>query len=260
MNRFHKLFQSKKKHIFVPFFTLGDPNREASMKIIKAAVDAGADALELGFPFSDPIADGPTNQRSMERALAAEMNFDTCIEMITEIRACFPDLPIGLLLYYNLLFRAGENGYRKLAKAGVDGIVSADLPFEESADHQALLDKFGIGSVQMVAPNTVLPRAQMLFEKSSAFTYVLSGFGTTGAKKEVSPKTLERVRELRATTDRPMIVGFGISHPDHARLVWDAGSEGVIVGSYFTSLIEDNLDDLSQAEQAITKFIQQVQA
>ncbi|MDA7742407.1 tryptophan synthase subunit alpha [Francisellaceae bacterium] len=258
MNRFQKLFQTKKNNIFIPFFTLGDPNRAASMGIIKAAIEAGADAIELGFPFSDPIADGPTNQRSMERALASGVNFAICVEMVAEIRSCFPDLPIGLLLYYNLLFRAGEAGYKKLAQAGVDGIVSADLPFEEAYAHQALLDKYDIGSVQMVAPNTALPRAKMLFDRSSAFTYVLSGFGTTGVKKTVHPQTLSRVKALREATAKPMVVGFGISKPEHARMVWDAGSEGVIVGSYFTSLIEDNLNDLGKAKEAIVDFVKEV--
>jgi tryptophan synthase alpha chain len=259
MNRFEALFSDPSHKAFVPFFTLGDPNPQASLKIIKAVIDAGADALELGIPFSDPVADGPTNQRSMERALKAGVTFDDCLKILTELRAYAPKLPIGLLLYYNLIHRRGmDKAHQDLAKAGVDAIVSADLPIEESLAHEASLKKHGIGAIQMVAPNTPNARAQELFARSSAFTYVLSGFGATGARQTVDPKTIERVKQLRQLTDKPMVVGFGISEPEHVHAMWQAGANGAIVGSKFTSMIEANLNNLSEAEQQIVEFTKKV--
>ena len=258
MNRFNRLFQNKKK-VFVPFFTLGDPNIEDSVRMIKAMIDAGADVLELGIPFSDPIADGPTNQRSMIRARQAGATFDQCLQMLQEIRRYHADIPIGLLLYYNLIHRRGmDRAHQELANAGVDGIVSADLPLDESAAHEASLQKHGIGAVQMIAPNTPDKRAIALFDRSSAFTYVLSGFGTTGVKTQLVSSTLERVKHVRTLSDKPMIVGFGISQPEHVHAVWQAGADGAIVGSCFTKIIETHQDNINLVIKKITDFVKAV--
>lgn len=259
MNRFQTLFADSGRQAFLPFFTLGDPDLETSLRLIKAAIDAGADALELGIPFSDPVADGPTNQRSMARALQAGMTFDRALEMLAEIRAYAPNVPIGLLLYFNLIYRRSmAQAHQDLHRVGVDAIVSADLPLEESADHEASLCKHGLGAIQMIAPNTPDARAAKLFAQSSAFTYVLSGFGTTGVKATVDPRTLERVRHLRQLSTQPMVVGFGLSKPDHAHQIYQAGANGAIVGSKFSSIIEQNLTDMALAQQQIVQFIQDV--
>jgi tryptophan synthase alpha chain len=255
MNRFNTLFKDPNKKVLLPFFTLGDPNYADSLAIIKAAIDAGADALELGFAFSDPIADGPTNQRSMLRALGAGMNFKRNLGLLAEIRAYAPHLPIGLLLYYNLLHRRGEGAYRDLAEAGVDAVVVADLPIEESQGHGQALAKHGLGAIQMIAPNTDDSRAQSLFAASDAFTYVLSGYGTTGVKAEIDPRTLARVQQLRTLSAKPMVVGFGISQAAHVKAVWGAGANGAIVGSKFTQIIETHLNAPHLAAAEIAAFI-----
>ncbi|WP_119343290.1 tryptophan synthase subunit alpha [Facilibium subflavum] len=258
MNRFEKLFAQKNKKIFVPFFTLGDPDFDQSFFLIKSAIDAGADALELGFAFSDPIADGPTNQRSMQRALKSGMSFDRSIALLQKIRQYNKTIPIGLLLYYNLLFSQGERAYEKLSQVGVDGVVCADLPFDEATAHLALLKKYDIGAVQMIAPNADDQRVKQLAQNSSAFNYVLSGFGTTGTKKEVAQETIDRVKHLSKLIDQPIIVGFGISSPAHVRKIWQAGADGAIVGSFFSSIIEANLDNIAQAATQISEFIKDV--
>ena len=260
MNRFDDLFAQRDRRAFVPFFTLGDPDWETSREIIVSAVHAGADALELGYPFADPISDGPTNQKSMQRALRAGATFDSCTKLVASIRRRFPNLPISLLLYYNLLYFQENEGYRKVADAGVDAIVISDLPFEESHRHVASLRRHGIGCVQMVAPNTSVERARVLFEESRGFTYVISRFGTTGADRQLSAATVERVRLLRSITDKPYAVGFGISHPDHVRQIWDAGADGVIVGSHFISMIERNVGAIAPAITGICGFIADVKA
>ena len=258
MNRFDQLFANPENKAFIPFFTIGDPDLEHSYELVSAAAEAGADAVELGIPFSDPIADGPANQRSMERARQAGATFERCLEFLARLRKAFPGLPIGLLLYYNLLVQQGEPGYQRLAEAGVDAIVSADLPLEEAQEHRHWLHHYGIGAVQMIAMNTPDKRALALMQGCSAFAYVLSGFGVTGAKAEVAPQTLERVAHVRRLSDCPIVVGFGISHPDHVRRIWDAGANGAIVGSHFTNLIEQNLEKPGQARIQISEFIQQV--
>lgn len=258
MNRFDTAFAQSDRKAFIPFFTLGDPNREESMKLIRTAVEAGADAVELGFPFSDPVTDGPINQRSMQRSLASGMTYDSCVGMLREIRALYPDLPIGLLLYYNLLFKRGERAYAELAEIEVDGVVCSDLPLEESAGHAALLAAHGIGCIQMVAPNTPAERAARLIETSSAFTYVISRFGTTGPSARFEDDSLHRLARLRRLSDKPLVVGFGISRKQQVHDFWQAGANGVIVGSHFSLVIERNLDDLNVARKEIEEFVRGV--
>lgn len=251
--RFQALFTRK---VFMPFFTLGDPDFDASFEMIQSAIDAGADCLELGIAFSDPIADGPTNQRSMSRALNSDMSFERSCELIHKVREYSPEIPIGLLVYYNLLYHNGVNAsVEKLATAGVDAIVCGDLPIEEGADFDAACDQHGVGQVYILAPNTPDDRAKQIFERCNAYTYVLSGYGPTGAKDEIAPETIARVQHLRTLTEKPMIVGFGISKPAHVQAIWEAGADGAIVGSYFTSLIEQNLSELSTAQAEISAFI-----
>ncbi|WP_116963149.1 tryptophan synthase subunit alpha [Fastidiosibacter lacustris] len=258
MNRFNMLFQDKNKKVFMPFFTLGDPDFDRSLTIIDAVISTGIEAIELGFPFSDPIADGPMNQRSMERALKSGMKFDRCIELLSVIRIRYPQLAIGLLIYYNLLFSHGEIAYQKLSQVGVDAVVCADLPLEEAKEHMDLLKKYNIGVVQMIAPNSNDIRVRVLADHSSAFNYVLSGFGTTGVKAEIAPQTLVRIKQVRSLIDKPMVVGFGISKPAHVHAVWQAGGNAAIVGSYFTSLIEQNLGNITNAINKMKQFIQDV--
>ncbi len=260
MNRFDDLFARRDRRAFVPFFTLGDPGWDASLEIIVSAVHAGADALELGYPFADPISDGPTNQKSMQRALRAGATFDSCTKLVSTIRRRFPDLPISLLLYYNLLYFQADEGYRKLADAGVDAVVISDMPFEETPHHVDSLGRYDIGHVHMVAPNTPVDRARVLFEESRGFTYVISRFGTTGADRQLGAATVQRVRLLRSITNKPYLVGFGISHPDSVRQLWNAGADGVIVGSHFISMIEQNTAAIAPAIDGICGFIEEVKS
>ncbi len=259
MNRFDKLFWQTKHRTFIPFFTLGDPNLESNLRLIKSAIDSGVDAVELGFPFSDPITDGPTNQRSMQRSLRSGTTYNSCVRMVKEIRREYPELPIGLLLYYNLLFMRGDCAYRELAEIGVDAVVCSDLPLEESLSHREQLERNGIGCIQMIAPNTPDARAFELFQTSSAFTYVISRFGTTGETEAFERAALNRIPSLRRVSDKPAVIGFGISKPDQVVAFWKSGANGVIVGSHFSSLIEHNLNNLDIVESTIRSFIQAIQ-
>lgn len=229
----------------MPFFVLGYPNREKSMELLKGVIDLGVDALELGIPFSDPVADGPQNQLAMAEALKSGVTFDVCMEMLKEIRQYAPDLPIGLLLYYNLVFRRGpEKVCEQLKLIGVDALVCPELPIEESQAHEKTLAKYDLGCVHMVFPNTSDERAKKCFDHSSAFTYVVARLGPTGASDELRGETAARISHLRSLTDKPMVVGFGLSKPEHVQTVWDAGSNGAIVASRFTKELAEtsNID------------------
>jgi tryptophan synthase alpha chain len=258
MNRFDELFSQTDRSTFIPFFTLGDPNVEASLRLIDSAIKSGVDAIELGFPFSDPITDGPTNQKSMQRSLRSGTTYNLCVRMVRQIRQKYPDLPIALLLYYNLLFMRGRAAYKELADIGIDAVVCSDLPLEESCLHREQLEANGLGCIQMVAPNTPDPRALKLFQTSSAFTYVISRFGTTGETEIFGQSALNRIPALRRLSNKPAVIGFGISKPEQVLAFWKSGANGVIVGSHFISLIEHNLNNLDFVENTIQSFIQQI--
>jgi len=243
----------------MPFFTLGDPSFDSSWELIKSAIDAGADCLELGIPFSDPIADGPVNQRSMVRALSAGMDFESCLDLIKKIRDYAPSCPIGLLLYYNVIYHRGlEQAVLDLSQAGVDAIVCGDLPIQEGENFDRCCERVGIAPVYILAPNTPDLRALEIMRRSNqAYTYVLSGLGVTGVKDRVAPETISRVQHLRLLDPSAhMIVGFGISKPEQVKAIWAAGADGAVVGSYFSNLIEKNLGDLNKAQNLIKKFIE----
>lgn len=258
MKRFSLIFSNPAYRAFIPFFTLGDPNPETSFELICTAVDAGADAVELGFPFSDPITDGPVNQRSMRRALDAGTTYETCLELLHKIRLRYPRLPIGLLLYYNLLHMRGISAYDEFSDIGVDGIVCSDLPFDESGSHMMQLHRSGIGCIQMIAPNTPFDRANMLLAHSSAFTYVISRFGTTGTCEQFEQESLQRIERLCRISNQPVVVGFGISNVEQVRALWQCGANGVIVGSLFSLCIEEHLADIPSAKAFIRDFIGQI--
>jgi tryptophan synthase alpha chain len=255
MNRFQRLFQDPKMKAVIPFFMLGDPTPEASLEIIKTAIDTGCHALELGIPFSDPIADGPIIQAAAKRALDAGTTFKQSLLLLEAIRR-YSDLPIGLLLYYNLVFRQGiSQAHQHLANSGIDAILIADLPLGYSAEHETSLQQQKLGAIQLIAPNTPLARARQLLEHSTAFTYVVSVHGTTGVREKVSVATIERVQALRALSKQPLVVGFGISQKEHVTAIHEAGANGAIIGSAFIQMIAQHEGNLSAMKTAISTHL-----
>ena len=246
MNRFQKLFSDKNKKVFVPFFMLGDPSVEFSFLCIQAALESGAHALELGIPFSDPVADGPVIETASRKAVAAGVDFQQCLALIKRIRE-ISDVPIGLLVYYNLLFRQTQTTlYERLKKAGVDGVLVVDLPMEESQSHERALAQQDIGCIQLIAPNTPLERAQVLLEKSTAFSYVISRYGATGVSNEIAGGSYDRIAQLRLLSDAPLVVGFGISRPEQVKRMHKNGANGAIIGSAIVKIIAENTVNIAQ--------------
>ncbi len=193
MNIFEKLKNSRG---FIPFFVLGDPTFEESLALIKIAIQAGADALELGLAFSDPIADGPIIQRASERALK-HMNFERALDLIKKIREYSP-IPMNLLTYANPLYRQGyESAVKKLKAAGMDGILVADIPMEEVAELQDILIQQDLKQTFLIAPNTPLERASDIHQQSTAFSYIINRLGITGMSSGVPDGTLELLKYLK---------------------------------------------------------------
>lgn len=253
MNRFQRLFNDKNKKAFVPFFMLGDPSIDASFELIKSAIDAGADALELGFPFSDPMADGPVIQASAERAILAHCDYDACIALVRKIRA-YSEVPIGLLLYYNLLYRRND-AYQELANVGVDAVLVADMPIEESETHEAMLAKYDVGCIHLVAPNTSQDRAKDILNRVTAFAYVIGRYGTTGVSEHLADDLNERIESLNEMGDCPLVIGFGVSSAEDVHAIFKAGGRGAIIGSAITRIIEKNCDNIIEAKKAIATLV-----
>lgn len=247
MDRYHTLFtrlSARNEGAFVPFVTLGDPTPQLSMQIIDTLVAAGADALELGIPFSDPLADGPTIQGANIRALAAHTTPTICFEMLTQIRTKYPELPIGLLMYANLVFAAGIDAfYRRCADAGVDSVLIADVPVNASLEFRIAAKKHGIHPIFIAPPNANEETLKTVAELGSGYTYLLSRAGVTGAETKAEMPIEPLLARLKSHNAPPALLGFGISDPEQVNAAIKAGAAGAISGSAVVKIIEKNLDD-----------------
>jgi tryptophan synthase alpha chain len=259
--------KEKKQGAFIPFVTIGDPNLEQSFEIIKALIDAGADALELGIPFSDPSADGITIQRAALRALNSGVDTDSCLDVLAKVRAYAPNIPIGLLLYGNLVFARGiDTFYKDMAAVGVDSVLIADLPLRESAPFRDAAIKYGIAPIFIAPPNGSEETLKQVAQYSQGYTYVLSRAGVTGvdvptdaSTSEVSPAH-HLVAKLKENNAAPGVIGFGISSPEQVKAALVTGAAGAISGSAVVKLIENNLDDNQVMLSALTDFVQKMKA
>ncbi len=245
MSRFQKRFaelKEKGEAGFVPFVVLGDPDEETSLEIIKTLIQSGADALELGFAFSDPIADGKTVQEADQRALASGMNTDKCLELIKRVRQFNEDIPISLLLYYNLIYQKGiEKFYKEAKEAGVDAILAADCPVEETDPLLEAANKTEIDQVFIVSPTTTKKRLEKILKKCSGYVYIVSVLGVTGARASLQKRSIELIKMVRPFSKLPLCIGFGISKPKHVKNVIEAGADGAIVGSAIINIIKKNI-------------------
>ena len=240
MSRLSETFATLRRRgerAMMPYFTAGDPSLAATRRLIVEAAKRGADIIELGIPFSDPVADGPVIQRAAQRALAAGTTMPRVLEMVRDVRAEV-SVPIVFLTYYNPILSFGLEAWTRAAVgAGADGVLVADLPPEEAAPLRAEADRAGLDLCHFAAPTSTPERMRKIARATGAFIYMVSLTGVTGERRELPADLTEHLRALRAVTTKPICVGFGISTPEHAAMVGSV-ADGVIVGSAIVRLVE----------------------
>lgn len=258
-NRYQKLFKQlkeKKQGAFVPFVTLCDPNFDMSLKIVRCLIENGADALELGLPFSDPIADGPVIQKASIRALTSGATIAKCFELTSIIRNEYPNIPMGLLVYSNLVVSNGINHfYEKASKAGIDSVLIADVPIIESESFITKAKQNNIQPIFIATPNASKENLKDVSDKSEGYTYLLSRAGVTGTEVKAEMPIENILLALKENNAPPSLLGFGISNPKQVREAINFGADGAISGSAVVKIIQDSLDDESLSLKNLSIFI-----
>lgn len=259
MSRYEAMFERLNKvnqGAFVPFVTVCDPNPEQSLKIMETLVEAGADALELGIPFSDPLADGPTIQGANIRALESGATPAICFEQIGKIRAKYPELPIGLLMYANLVYSRGVDAfYEQCAKAGIDSVLIADVPTNESEEFVAAAKKHGIEPIFIAPPTASDDTLRSVATLGGGYTYLLSRAGVTGAETKANMPVGAMLDKLNQFDAPPSLLGFGISEPDQVKQALESGAAGAISGSAVVKIIESNTQKPDEMLNQLAAFV-----
>ena len=246
----------------IGYVTGGDPKPEFTPKIAEVLVKGGVDILELGIPFSDPIADGPTIQAASVRALQAGTTPKMVLGMAGAVKKKH-NVPVVILTYFNPVFRMGAERFFRLAKSfGVDGVVVPDLPVEEAEAYRETAGRFGVDTVFLAAPSTSIERLRKIIECTSGFLYVVSHFGVTGAREALEDSTVHLIRRfLPYTAGRiPLTVGFGVSKSEHAKGIMEAGADGVIVGSAFVNIVHKHQSDVDMMLEELEALARKLKA
>ena len=259
MNRIFRKFSTLKERgegALIAYLTAGDPTLQHTPKIVQAIIRGGADIIELGIPFSDPIADGPIIQSAMTRALKSGTTPIAVLKMVKQIRE-ESDIPIVILTYYNPIFRMGLKRFFETAKlCGVDGVIVPDLPIEEASEYKEVAESNKIDTIFLATPSTTDDRLKMIIEYTSGFLYLVSVHGVTGVREKIQNTTIGLVkRALTIASGRiPIAVGFGVSKPEHIRILLENGADGAIVGSGFVKIVEENMHNEERMLQEIENY------
>ena len=255
--RFAEL-RSRGERALIPFVTAGDPDLATTERLLVAMVEAGADLLEVGVPFSDPMAEGPTIQRSSERALRTGTSLRRILNLVRTVRPRI-DVPLILMGYTNCFFAMGERNFAEAARTvGVDGVIVVDLPPEEGDVFYPAVRECGVDPILLAAPTTTPARLEMLTKETRGFLYYVSLTGVTGARDSVAAGVEESVRAIRRISDIPVCVGFGVSTPEHAARV-GAYADGVVVGSALVDRIA-SAGSPDAAVEAAAEFVEGLKA
>ena len=262
MNRIERAFQNAKsqnRSAFVSYICAGDPNPKTSLQICQVLLRARVDILEIGVPFSDPLADGLTNQLAAQRALEAGTPREDVFDLVRKIREKDGQTPIVFYTYYNLMFSGGLEAYIAEAKeAGVDGLLVLDLPPEEAGDFMEACRKIEMKTVFLLAPTTPEERVEYIAQNATGFIYYVSRTGVTGVRKDLASDLQEMVDMIKRHSDNSLVVGFGIQNPDQVNAVARL-ADGVVVGSAIVNTIKDNLEDekkmLERIESLVTDLV-----
>lgn len=245
MSRITQAFEKRKgRGVLVAYITGGDPTLEVTEALVPVLASAGADVVELGMPFSDPLLDGPTIQHSAQRALENGATPSGVLGVVRRLRDNGYEVPIALMTCTNLVARPGFDRFAKdCAKAGVDGLIVTDLPPEEAAEWKTSADANGLDTIFLLAPTSTDDRIEAVAKLSTGFIYCVSRAGVTGAQQSGPPDLPPLIARIREHTLTPIGVGFGISAPEHVRAVWDV-AEGAVVGSAIVNIIASGGEDM----------------
>jgi tryptophan synthase alpha chain len=256
MSRISQTFEYLQKtheRALIPYVTAGDPDLAMTKRLVREMVRRGADIIEIGVPFSDPLADGPIIQRASQRALQGGTTLRKILQTVSELRHEV-DVPLVLMTYYNPVFRYGEEAFVADAlDAGVDGIIVPDLPPEEGQSLMELTTDTPLEMIFLAAPTSTSARLALISEASRGFIYYVSRLGTTGVRDQLADDLRIMLEKVRASTSKPIAVGVGVSTPEHVRLVAEL-ADGVVVGSAILKLIED-LEDRADRLEHVGDFV-----
>lgn len=253
MSRIHKAFENGKA--FIPFLTGGDPDIATTEKLILAMAENGADLIEIGIPFSDPIAEGPVIQEADERALKNGCTTDDLFELVKRVRTK-TEVPLIFMTYYNPVFSYGnERFFKNASEAGIDGIIVPDVPFEESEEIRSVSKKYGVDLINMIAP-TSDERIEKIAKVAEGFLYCVSSLGVTGVREKITTNVGEMIEKVRKVSDIPCAIGFGISNPEQAHTMAQV-SDGVIVGSAIVRLIAESGNE---AVEKVSSYVKEMKA
>ncbi len=257
-NTFNRL-RKKNETALIPYIMAGDPDLGTTRTLILEMEKAGCDIIELGAPFSDPLADGPTIQKAAVRSLKNRTSIADVLGLVADVRK-ESRIPLILMTYYNLIFKYGEERFvTDAVAAGLDGLILPDLPPEEAATLMTAAKKEGLDTIFLLAPTSTEERIKLVSRVSQGFIYYVSLTGVTGAQLSAQHAVTESLARIRAVTDKPIAVGFGISSPDQAAKIAHGGADGVIVGSALVKIIEEqgNRPELVSHAAAFVKALKQ---
>lgn len=261
MNLERKLqeLKERKEGVHMAHIYYGDPNEDFSIKLVQTLAENGADIIEFGVPFSDPIADGPIFQAACERALKNGVTPTKCIQGIKKLRESGLRLPIVVTTYYNIPYVMGIGSFlNKIKSAGAQAIIVPDLPIEEATPLLNQARKLNIHVIFQIAPTTTEERLKKILDVASGFLYLISVEGVTGARKKLGKSTINLIKKVRRYTALPILVGFGISKRKHAMAITSAGADGVIVGSIYAKTYSKNLANPEKTLPEIAQIAKQI--
>jgi tryptophan synthase alpha chain len=243
MNRIERKFSElrrQNKKAFIAFLTAGYPNLNTTKRLVLEFAKIGVDIIELGIPFSDPLADGPIIQEASQSALKRKINIDDILRLVKALRTAV-EIPICLMSYYNPIFCYGQQSFIKKASTfGVDGVIIPDLPPEEAHSFIGLANKFNLDTIFFLSPTSPLERIRLVSRISKGFIYYVSLMGVTGLRQRLATDLVSNINLIKRNTRKPVCVGFGVSHPEHVKKIFKI-ADGVIVGSAIIKKIKDNI-------------------
>tara|TARA_B110000438_G_scaffold293934_2_gene334555 strand:+ start:1256 stop:2050 length:795 start_codon:yes stop_codon:yes gene_type:complete len=257
--RIYKTFSDKKKKL-VTFVTGGDPSQNISEKILKSIIKSGADLIEIGMPFSDPMADGPTIQLSSKRAINEGINLENIFNICINIRKINNEIPIILMGYYNVIHSYGiKNFTNKCVSSGIDGLIIVDLQPEEDSELYESVKLHDIDLIRLITPTTTKERLKIISETASGFLYYVTITGITGQKSADIKELKKSIRIIRNYSSLPIVAGFGINSKEQVLEICKT-ADGVVVGSSIVKIIQDKLEDEKDMLDSISKFVKKIKS